>query len=243
MTTASACAISEVTASDPPRLVVLLSGRGSNFRAIQDAIDESRLRARIAAVISDRADAAGLRLAAEAGIDTAELDRSRFTDRSEFESSLATAIAGFEPRYIVLAGFMRVLSADFVNRHLGRLINIHPSLLPRHRGLDTHRRVLEAGEREHGASVHFVTPTLDAGPAISRVTIEVGSEDTPDTLAERLLPLEHRLYAATLALLLQQRVELSHESIRIDGQTIDRPLELGHDLASDGSLLDDGDGG
>jgi phosphoribosylglycinamide formyltransferase-1 len=224
-----------VSEKDLPRLLVLLSGRGSNFRAIQDAIDGGRLEARIAAVISDRAKAPGLELAAE-------FDRSRFADRKQFESSLATAIAGFAPRYLVLAGFMRVLSADFVNRHLGRLINIHPSLLPRHRGLDTHRRVLEAGEGEHGASVHFVTPALDAGPVISRVRIEVGAEDTPFTLAERLLPLEHRLYTATLALLLKRRVELSHETIFIDDRALERPLQLDRDLASNGSLLDARDG-
>lgn len=232
-----------MTAGDPPRLVVLISGRGSNFQAIQSAIEAGRLGARIAAVVSDRPQAAGLQRAAEAGIDTVSLDRARFRDRAAFESSLAFAIAGFEPQYVVLAGFMRVLGADFVAQHAGRLVNIHPSLLPRHRGLNTHQRVLEAGEREHGASVHFVTPALDAGPVISRVTIEVGSDDNAQTLADRLLPLEHRLYPATLALLLHHRVELRNESIQIDDQPLDRPLELDHDLRPDGRLLDRGHGG
>lgn len=230
-------------AGDLPRLVVLLSGRGSNFRAIQDAIEADRLDARIAAVVSDRPRAAGLQLAAEAGIDTVSLDRTGFPDRAAFEHGLATAIAGFEPRYIVLAGFMRVLGTDFVQQHAGRLINIHPSLLPRHRGLDTHQRVLDAGERDHGASVHFVTPALDAGPVISRVTIEVGADDSARTLADRLLPLEHQLYPATLALLLNHRVELRNDFIHIDDQSLDRPLELGRDLDPDGRMLGRRDGG
>ena len=230
-------------AEDLPRLVVLISGRGSNFQAIQAAIEAGQLSARITAVISDRPQARGLALAAEAGIDTVAIDRARFPDRSSFEDSLSVAIAGFEPRLVVLAGFMRVLSEDFVNRHLGRLVNIHPSLLPRHRGLHTHQRVLDAGEREHGASVHFVTPALDAGPVISRVSMTVEPDDTADDLTDRLLPLEHRLYPATLALLTKHRVELTHESIRIDDQTLDQPLELGRDLGPDGRLLDRGHGG
>lgn len=228
---------------EPPRLVVLLSGRGSNFRAIQNAIEDGRLAARIAAVVSDRSEATGLGLAAKAGIDTIELERTHFADRAAFEDSLTAAIEGFEPRYIVLAGFMRVLSKEFVNRHLGRLINIHPSLLPRHRGLDTHRRVLEAGEREHGASVHYVTPALDAGPVVSRAIMAVTPGDTAESLADRLLPLEHQLYPATLALLLNHRVELRHESIEIDDQALAGPLELGRDLAVDGRLLGRGHGG
>jgi len=232
-----------VSAEDLPRLVVLISGRGSNFQAIQAATETGQLGARIAAVISDRPQAQGLSLAAGAGIDTVAIDRTRFPDRASFEYSLSTAIAGFEPRYVVLAGFMRVLGEDFVNRHLGHLINIHPSLLPRHRGLNTHQRVLDAGEREHGASVHFVTPALDAGPVISRVSMTVEPGDTADDLTDRLLPLEHRLYPATLALLTKHRVELTHESIRIDSQTLDQPLELGHDLGPDGRLRDRGHGG
>ncbi|RFF26657.1 phosphoribosylglycinamide formyltransferase [Wenzhouxiangella sp. 15181] len=235
--------MSDVSAGDLPRLVILLSGRGSNFRAIHDAIVAGKINAEIAAVISDRPDAPGLQLAADAGIDTVTLERARFAGREAFERGLETAIAGFEPKYVVLAGFMRVLGADFVNRHLGSLINIHPSLLPRHRGLNTHQRVLDAGEREHGASVHFVTPALDAGPVLSRVTIDVRDDDDADMLADRLLPLEHRLYPATLALLLNHRVELRHETIQIDDQALDRPLDLDRDLDPDGHLLDHRHGG
>ncbi len=222
---------------------MLLSGRGSNFQAIQAAVEAGRLAARIAAVISDRPDARGLARAAAAGVDTVAVDRARFPDRASFEDSLSTVVTGFEPRHVVLAGFMRVLGERFVNRHLGRLVNIHPSLLPRHRGLNTHQRVLDAGERVHGASVHFVTPALDAGPVISTVSLAVEPGDTADALADRLLPLEHRLYPATLALLLNHRVELDHDFIRIDDQKLDRPLELGRDLGPDGRLLDGRRGG
>lgn len=232
-----------MTARNLPRLVILLSGRGSNFHAIHNAIESGDVEAEIAAVVSDRPGAVGLQLAANAGIDTVALDRNRFAGRKAFEHNLETAIAGFEPKYVVLAGFMRILGTDFVNRHLGRLINIHPSLLPRHRGLNTHQRVLDAGEQWHGASVHFVTPDLDAGPVLSRVTIDVRDGDDADMLAGRLLPLEHRLYPATLALLLNHRVELHHESIQIDDQTLDRPLELGRDLGPDGRLLGQRRGG
>lgn len=225
-----------VPAAAKKRLVVLLSGRGSNFAAIHGAISQNRLDAQILAVISDRPDARGLDIAAQTGMDTVCVDREKFPDRRAFERSLAAAVAGFEPDHIVLAGFMRVLSASFVNRFPGQIINIHPSLLPRHRGLHTHRRVLEAGEKKHGASVHIVTPELDAGPVISQVIFEVNNSDTADTLAERLLPLEHRLYPATLALLFNHRVEWREDHVHIDGVVLDKPLVLDHDFDDDGRL-------
>jgi phosphoribosylglycinamide formyltransferase 1 len=212
------------------RLVVLLSGRGSNFQALANACDQW-LPARIAAVISDRASAGGLELAARRGVDTVCVDRSRHADREEFERSLASAIDGFEPDFIVLAGFMRVLSAGLVKRYLGRMINIHPSLLPKYRGLDTHQRALDAGDTEHGASVHFVTPQLDGGPVISRVRMPIRPGDTADKLADRLLGLEHQLLPATVALLLQSPVEVCDDNIQFDNQNHPhRPaagLELG----------------
>ena len=226
--------------SEHPRLVVLASGRGSNFQAIQQAIAEERLAADIVAVISDRASAGVLDLAAQQQIDTACIEPRHFTARDKYEQTLTTAIDGFAPDWVVLAGFMRVLGATFVRHYGGRMINIHPSLLPRHRGLHTHRRVLEAGEREHGASVHFVTPALDAGPVITQARLTVAQDDTPDTLADRLLPLEHRLYPATLALLLNHRVELRDEEISIDNQTLATPLLLGCDLDDAGHLLGSG---
>lgn len=228
--------------SERARLLVLASGRGSNFQAIHNAIARQRLPAVISAVVSDRADAGALALAAEYGIDTVCIEPRDFSDRACYEQTLQAAMDGFDPCWVVLAGFMRVLGPDFVRHYRGRMVNIHPSLLPRHRGLHTHRRVIEAGESEHGASVHFVTPALDAGPVISQVRMPVGANDTIDTLADRLLHLEHRLYPATLALLLHHRVELREEEIRIDDQTIDAPLELGRDLDDDGGLVKRRDG-
>ncbi len=220
------------------RMVVLLSGRGSNYRALQQARTDGRLDGEIAAVVSDRPDAAGLDLARRDGIETFPVARDHHRDRSAFEQALADAIAASDARWIVLAGFMRVLSASFVEAHAGRMVNIHPSLLPRHRGLHTHQRVLDAGEAEHGASVHFVTPELDGGPVISQVRLQVEPGDTAESLAERLLPLEHRLFPATMALLLRYPVEARDDSIFMQGKTLSGPLVLGRDLSDDGRLLD-----
>jgi phosphoribosylglycinamide formyltransferase-1 len=211
-------------------LVVLISGRGSNLAALARAAQEGILPEPVHAAISDRPDARGLIRAAEFGIDRVCVDRARHPDRAGFEASLEAAIEGFAPRYIVLAGFMRVLSAEFVNRRLGRMINIHPSLLPRHRGLDTHRKAIEADDREHGASVHFVTPALDGGPVISQARMPLSRDDTPEDLARRLLPLEHRLLVLTTALLLTETVEVHDETILINDQALARPLVLDRDL-------------
>lgn len=219
-----------MSSGDRRALVVLLSGRGSNFAALQRAEKAGWLGASIAGVISDRPRARGLALARDLGIDAVGVDRSAHADRDAFEASLSAAVDGFQPGYIVLAGFMRVLSAGFVKHYAGRLINIHPSLLPRHPGLNTHQRALDAGEAEHGASVHFVTPDLDCGPVISQVRIAIRPDDTATTLAERLLPLEHHLLPATMALLLRSRVEVADDSIDIDGHGLDCPLELDVDL-------------
>ena len=218
-------------------LVVLLSGRGSNYCALQQACRDGRVPAEITTVISDRPDAAGLDLARADGVDSICVDRRQYPDRESFEQALATAITAAQARWIVLAGFMRVLSRTLVEAHQGRMINIHPSLLPRHRGLHTHQRVLEAGDSEHGASVHFVTPELDGGPVISCVRMPVQPEDTPETLAERLLPLEHRLLPATMALLLSQPVELRNENLFLQQQELLQPLELDLDLSDDGRLI------
>ncbi|MBS3743562.1 MAG: phosphoribosylglycinamide formyltransferase [Wenzhouxiangellaceae bacterium] len=192
-------------------LVVLVSGRGSNALAIIDAAACGALPIPVHAVIADR-PAAGLERAAERSIDTAMLPRGAFPGRSEFETALSEAIAGYRPKLIALAGFMRVLSAEFVERHAGRMVNIHPSLLPKYRGLDTHARALEAGDAEHGASIHWVTPELDAGPVIAQARVPVREDDDAQILAERVLEQEHRLYPAALALLLANPVETKHES-------------------------------
>ncbi|MGY6554016.1 MAG: phosphoribosylglycinamide formyltransferase [Wenzhouxiangella sp.] len=226
-----------MTTERPSGIIVLLSGRGSNYHALQQACRAGRVPGEIAAVLSDRPDAAGLDLARDDQIDAMCINRRQYPDRESFEQALATAIAAARARWIVLAGFMRVLSGAFVAAHQGRMINIHPSLLPRHRGLHTHQRVLDAGEPEHGASVHFVTPELDGGPVISCVRMPVRPDDTPERLAERLLPLEHRLLPATMALLLTQPVELRNETLFLQQQKCAQPLELGRDLSDDGRLL------
>jgi phosphoribosylglycinamide formyltransferase-1 len=232
-----------MTGEDSQRIVVLLSGRGSNYRALRQAQMEGRLGGKIAAVISDRSDAAGLISARDDGIRTFCVARDSYRHQDDFEQALAEAIVASSAHWIVLAGFMRVLSARFVDAHAGRMVNIHPSLLPRHRGLQTHQRVLDAGEAEHGASVHFVTPKLDGGPVLSQAYLKVEAGDTAETLADRLLPLEHRLLPATMALLLRYPVEARDESIKIQGENLAMPLVLGRDLSDDGRMLGRSTGG
>lgn len=212
-------------------LAVLISGRGSNLAAMIEAIQQGVLPARIRAVISDRMDAAGLDHARRAGLDTRIAERRRHPDRTAFEQALTDIIDPLGFDYLVLAGFMRVLDPATVERYTGRMINIHPSLLPNLPGLDTHRRALEAGRAEHGASVHFVTPEVDAGPVISRARVNVEPGEDPDRLAGRVLAREHRLLPATLALLAQQHVELRDEQVHINGRPLPAPLDLDRDLS------------
>lgn len=191
----------------PIGLVILISGRGTNAMAIAEAIDDGRVPARLHAVIADR-DADGLRSMASHGADTACVTRDAFNNRAGFESALADVIENYHPDLIALAGFMRVLSTDFVDRFSGRMINIHPSLLPAYRGLDTHARALADGATEHGASVHRVTPELDGGPVIAQARLNIEPGEAPERLAARVLEHEHRLYPATLALLARGEVSL-----------------------------------
>lgn len=171
-------------------IVVLISGSGSNLQAIIDA----DLPITIRAVISNRADAYGLTRAEAAGIPTAVLDHKGFADRESYDAALRALIDSYNPGLLVLAGFMRILSDGFVRHYEGRMINIHPSLLPKYRGLDTHARAIEAGDGEAGCSVHFVTAELDAGPVIIQARVPVLEHDTPETLAARVLEQEHRIY-------------------------------------------------
>ncbi|WP_308388085.1 phosphoribosylglycinamide formyltransferase [Acidithiobacillus sp. AMEEHan] len=185
------------------RLVVLISGRGSNLRAIQQACASGQLPARISAVISNRADAAGLAWCRDAGLAADVIAHQNFATRADFDHSLAAAIDTHNPDWVILAGFMRQLTDSFVHRYLGRLINIHPSLLPAFPGLHTHQQALHAGVRWHGATVHFVTPELDAGPIIAQGVLPVLSADTPESLSARVLALEHQLYPQALGHLLR----------------------------------------
>ena len=167
-------------------VVVLLSGTGSNLQALIDSDDVKASPANIRAVISNRADAYGLQRAKDAGIDTRVLDHKAFEGRAAFDAALIEVIDEFKPQLVVLAGFMRILSADFVRDYQGRLLNIHPSLLPKYKGLHTHQRALEAGDGEHGCSVHFVTEELDGGPLVVQAVIPVETDDSPHSLAQRV---------------------------------------------------------
>lgn len=171
-------------------IVVLISGSGSNLQSIIDA----QLPVEIRAVISNRADAYGLTRAEQAGIPTEVLDHKAFPDRESYDAALQALIDSYGPQLVVLAGFMRILSDGFVRHYEGRMMNIHPSLLPKYRGLNTHARAIEAGDTEAGCTVHFVTPELDAGPPIIQVRVPILEGDTPETLAARVLEQEHRIY-------------------------------------------------
>ncbi len=208
----------------PLSLVVLISGRGSNLQAILDAIQAGKLRTSVKAVISTRADASGLVNAQRANIDTLALDPGDYPVREDYDRALQGLIDGFQPDLVALAGFMRILTPGFVQHYRGRLINIHPSLLPALRGLNTHQRALDRGLREHGASVHFVTEELDGGPVIIQVRVPVLAGDTAKSLAARVLSQEHRLYVEALRLLADKRVHWDGQQLMHDQQPLHQPL-------------------
>ena len=190
------------------KLVILISGRGSNMEAIVRACASEGWPAQIAAVIASRPDAAGLAFAASHGIATVALDYRRFADRDGFDAALAEQIDAFAPDLVVLAGFMRVLTARFVDHYAGRMLNVHPSLLPSFPGLKTHQQALEAGVRLHGASVHFVTSQLDHGPIVVQSAVPVVAGDTAATLAERVLATEHIIYPRAVRWFVEGRLAL-----------------------------------
>ncbi|HWV22191.1 MAG TPA: phosphoribosylglycinamide formyltransferase [Devosia sp.] len=187
---------------------VLISGRGSNMSALIEASKAPDYPAEIVGVLSNRAAAPGLEIARQHGIATASLAQSKFLSREMFEDMMTQILEGWEVDYVCLAGFMRILGEDFVLRWQGRMVNIHPSLLPLYKGLDTHARVLAAGDAEHGCTVHFVTPGLDEGPAILQARVPVLPGDTPETLTARVLVEEHRIYPQALAMLARGEVSL-----------------------------------
>jgi phosphoribosylglycinamide formyltransferase-1 len=192
-------------------IVVLISGRGSNLQALLRASElqdwPHQLGASVAAVISNRPDAEGLQVAREYGVTAEVLDHREYPDRDAFDTALAQSIDRHAPQLVVLAGFMRVLGNAFVARYQGRMINIHPSLLPAFAGLHTHRRAIESGARQHGATVHFVTPNLDHGPIIAQSAVDVMPQDTEATLAARVLGLEHDLLPTCVRNFLEGKVE------------------------------------
>ena len=198
-----------MTATPPLPVVVLISGRGSNLQSIIDAVASGTLPIEICAVISNRPDAAGLQRATQAGITTEVIDHSLFEDRASFDQALQTCIDRYQPALVVLAGFMRILTPGFVTHYQGRLLNIHPSLLPDFPGLNTHQRALAAGSREHGASIHFVTGAVDGGPVVLQARLAVQDHDTVDTLAARVLKQEHRMFPLAIRWFAEQRLVLN----------------------------------
>ncbi len=201
-------------------VVVLLSGTGSNLQALIDSNDVKQSSAKIRAVISNRADAYGLQRAKDAGIDTRVLDHKAFEGREAFDAALIEIIDTFNPQLVVLAGFMRILSPDFVRHYQGRLLNIHPSLLPKYKGLHTHQRALEAGDSEHGCSVHFVTEELDGGPLVVQAVIPVESDDSPHSLAQRVHTQEHQIYPLAVRWFAEGRLSLDEQGALLDGQLL-----------------------
>lgn len=208
------------------RLVVLISGRGSNLQAILDQAASGELPVDVAAVISNRPGVHGLERARRAGVPALELDHQHFADRPAFEAALSELIDRHQPDLVILAGFMRVLTAGFTAHYQGRLLNIHPSLLPKFRGLHTHERAIAAGETEHGASIHFVTAELDGGPVIVRARVPVLPDDDPDTLAARVLEQEHRLYPLAIRWFAEGLLRLDGEQVWFDGKPLLEPLWL-----------------
>jgi phosphoribosylglycinamide formyltransferase-1 len=198
-------------------IVILISGRGSNMEALIAARDAGQLPVNIAAVISNRPDAAGLETAVRAGIVTHYVDHKGFAERDRFDAALAECIDGFAPDLVVLAGFMRILSDGFVRHYAGRLMNIHPSLLPAFPGLHTHRRALEEGVRIHGCTVHFVTPALDHGPIIIQAAVPVVDGDDEATLAARVLRQEHCIYPQAVRWFAEGRLRLEDGRVRLAG--------------------------
>lgn len=208
----------------PLRIAILISGRGSNMTAITRACLAGELHAQVVSVISDRAAAAGLAAARDLGAPTATVLRPAGVAQALFEEQLAATVDAARPDVIALAGFMRILSASFVERYLGRMLNIHPSLLPAYRGLHTHRRVLQEHGTEHGASVHFVTPELDAGPVVLQSKVAVQPQDTEAALAARVQATEHIIYPRVLSWFAQQRLKWHDEAAWLDGTRLEIPI-------------------
>lgn len=202
------------------RIAVLVSGAGSNLQAILDAIRDGSLPARVSLVLANNAGAGGLNRAREAGVPSALIDHRDYADRAAFDAALMDCIDEHGADTVVLAGFMRILTPDFVQHHAGRLINIHPSLLPKYQGLNTHARALQAGDREHGCSLHFVTEELDGGPLIAQARVTVAANDTAESLSKRVQKQEHRLYPRVLAWRAENRLRLTDQGVELDGELL-----------------------
>ena len=218
--------------SDKPlSIVVLISGSGSNLQAIIEALPKQSINAEIKAVISNKADALGLERAREAGIDGVFIDHTDFADRLSFDQAMMQEIDKHQPELIILAGFMRILSDEFVTHYTGRLINIHPSLLPNFKGLNTHQRAIEAKHPVHGVSVHYVSNELDGGPVIAQAEVPVKADDDAETLRLRVLEQEHIIYPQVTKWFAQRRITLKKQSVFFDQKELIKPILLNSESA------------
>ena len=205
-------------------LVVLISGSGSNLQAIIGAIKNNQLDAEISAVISNRADAKGLQHAASENIDTHVIDHKQFADREAFDREMIKIIDAYHPELVVLAGFMRILSRPFIEHYQHHLINIHPSLLPKYKGLNTHQHAIDNHDKVHGASVHYVNYELDSGPVVIRAEVPVADSDDAKTLAKRVLEEEHKIYPLAIRLHCEKRLSFVHDQLHFDNMLLEKPL-------------------
>ena len=202
------------------RIVVLISGSGSNLQAIIDGCQNQQINAEIAMVISNRPNVFGLERAEQAGIANTCIDHKEFTSRDAFDQALSDKLKNINPDLIVLAGFMRILTPEFVTNFLGRLVNIHPSLLPKYPGLNTHQRAIDDGEAKAGVTVHFVTPELDGGPAIIQAPVAIEANDDVSTLAAKVLIEEHRIYPRAISWFVDGRLSLTNGKAMLDNETL-----------------------
>jgi phosphoribosylglycinamide formyltransferase-1 len=205
------------------KIVVLISGNGSNLQALIDKLHNSERadqKAEIVAVISNKADAYGLQRAQDAGIHTQVIADNAGSSREQYDQLLSDALDKYQPDLILMAGFMRILSTGFVNQYLGKMLNIHPSLLPKYRGINTHQHAIDAGDKEHGATVHFVTPDLDSGPTVLQAKVPVFAEDKAEDLAARVLTQEHSIYPLAAQWFLSGRLKMVNNQALLDGNTL-----------------------
>ena len=201
----------------------MISGSGTNLQAIIDAVQQGRIKATISAVISNRADAPGLQRARQAHINSVIIDQNAYNERDLYDKALISEIDQYHPDLIVLAGFMRILSDEFVRHYQNTILNIHPSLLPELKGLNTHRRALESSHQLHGASVHFVSNELDSGPVVLQAEVPVMPDDTETTLAARVLQQEHIIYPMAIAWYIDGRLEIHGNTVLLDNKVLHRP--------------------
>ena len=209
-----------MTSSNKHRLVVLISGSGTNLQAIIDAVNAGAVNAEIGAVISNEESAKGLQRAAQSKIATAVVDHKQFDSKEAFDRALIELIDRYEADTVLLAGFMRILTPTFVSHYAGKVLNIHPSLLPKFQGLHTHQRALEAGEKQHGCSIHFVTDEVDGGPVIAQAAVSVEATDAADSLAKKVLRKEHILYPLVVSWKADGRLKLSNGGVWLDGKKL-----------------------